>query len=614
MELLLDNLKNAILRGKHAKAKALDIPDKRLLIRIAILGGLSFLVGRVALCYSLEPIAVAYMTALLARSKANLYTMPLVVLGLVSSVGKSYQYLEPLIALGLCTFLFFLLGTKRLSMIHRALLATGTYVGTKVVYYLLSGLLFLYDGATVALEVGLLFAFLYVFWSFFGRLEEGFQTKGDPMETLTVLSIVIMVTISGIGAYAIGPVYLLHLAAFLLALVMGHQLGPATGGMIGLLTGFFAMMAAYETPAFLGILGVCGLIAGLLAGQRRLVAGICFSGVALSFGLLRGTPDLYFSFLEPLLVSAFYSILPQGWIDRLSQWLSIVKQDDTYYELAGRKRVREQLQGYQDVFEQLALSCNAAGAYHPTRDIIAQQFKGMARAVEHMGKDLAQQAEPFIPQKPKFNLGLGVSTYAKEGRVSGDSYLCKGVRDGEFMIALSDGMGKGYRAAEESNLTVQTLYRLLKAGFEAELALKMINSILLLRSTDEIFSTVDMGCINLYTGRAKFFKIGAAASFIKRGNEVKAIKVSSLPMGIIERVPAESINLQLRKGDQMVIVSDGITEADRGEKGIEWIKETIREIRSKDPQTMADLILNRAIQRYGIKEKDDMTIITVNVQ
>jgi stage II sporulation protein E len=146
-----------------------------------------------------------------------------------------------------------------------------------------------------------------------------------------------------------------------------------------------------------------------------------------------------------------------------------------------------------------------------------------------------------------------------------------------------------------------------------ELALKMINSILLLRSDDEIFSTVDMGFIDLTTGRAKIFKIGAASSFIKRDGIVKSIKLSALPMGIIERVPIESISLQLRKGDELIIVSDGITEADRDQDGVEWVRESIQQIRSKDPQTIADLILNKAVQRYGLREKDDMTVLVAVV-
>ena len=90
--------------------------------------------------------------------------------------------------------------------------------------------------------------------------------------------------------------------------------------------------------------------------------------------------------------------------------------------------------------------------------------------------------------------------------------------------------------------------------------------------------------------------------------------MSALPLGIIEKVPVESISMQLKKGDELIIVSDGITEAEKGTDGLEWVKSAILEIRSKDPQTMADLIINRAVQKYGLRKKDDMTVIVALVQ
>ena len=123
-----------------------------------------------------------------------------------------------------------------------------------------------------------------------------------------------------------------------------------------------------------------------------------------------------------------------------------------------------------------------------------------------------------------------------------------------------------------------------------------------------------MGFINLCSGRARILKIGAAASFIKRGDSVKIVKMSALPLGIIERIPVESIAIQLKKGDVLVMVSDGITEAERGSEGLEWVRNAILEIRSKDPQTIADLLINKAVQKYGLREKDDMTVIVAIVQ
>lgn len=612
MELLLDNLKNALFKGKH-RTKAAVIPEKRLLIRIAVIGGLSLLIGRAALCYSLEPCAIALITVLMAKSKANIYALPLICFGMVTAFGTGYDYFGDMIAIVCNTVVFFILGTKKLTLIIRALIAGFIMVLTKIAYYLFAGLFFLFDGLTVAIEVIVLFIFIYVFYEFFSMLENRKTSESKPIEIISVYAAVIMVSAAGLGVIDLGPVSHLHIIALLLTLIIGNNMGPAEGALTGILTGVFMIFAAFDTPALAGILGCCGVIAGLFMGQGRIVAGICFGGLALSFGLIKGYPGLYLSIYEPLIAAAIYILIPPKFVDIISKWFSEIKQDDNYYELKGRRRVKEQLKDYRDVFHKLALYCSSFGEYNPARDIAAQQFKGLANSLERIGEDLTLRPEPIVQRVPKYELQLGVASYAIEGKVSGDSYLCTNIREGEYLIALSDGMGRGVRAAEESTLTVNILHNLLKAGFEAELALKMVNSILLLNTSEEVFSTVDMGFINLYTGRARFFKVGAATSFIKRDGTVKSIKVSALPMGIIERIPVESISLQLRRGDQIIIVSDGIADADRGEDGLEWVKESISEIRSKDPQTMADLILNKAIQRYGLREKDDMTVISAIV-
>ena len=614
VELLLDNLRNALLKGKHGKVKDITLPDVQFIVRVAVTLSFSFLVGRVALSYSLEPAAIALITVLLMQSKANIYALPFLCFGMLSAIGTSYDYLGDMAALLLCSILFFLPWVRKFPLTLRTLVSAALMVSVKVLYYLWAGLLFLYDGMAMALDLLILITLVYVFWFFFRFVEKGMDATKNPIETVMVFSVIILLSMGGVGITQAVPVSLLYITAFLLVLVVGFGMGPAEGGLVGILAGFVIMLMTYDTPALAGILGCCGAAAGLLQGRRRLVAGICFVGLALAFGMLKGFPELYVSVYEPMIAGILFILIPGRLMDQLIRFLSMLRQDDSYYELKARRKLKEQVKDYADLFGKLALCSNSAGAYHPARDIMTQQFKGMSKAMEKMATGLSTEYQPLQAKKLRYELQTGMSNYAREGRVSGDSCLCTFISQGEYLIALSDGMGQGMRAAEESTLTVNTLSQLVKAGFEAELALRMVNSILLLKSDDEIFSTVDMGFINLYTGRAKIFKIGAAASFLKRGDGVKAIKMSALPLGIIEKVPVESISLQLRKGDELIIVSDGITEAERGSDGLEWVKNAILEIRSKDPQTMADLIINRAVQKYGLREKDDMTVIVALVK
>ena len=68
-------------------------------------------------------------------------------------------------------------------------------------------------------------------------------------------------------------------------------------------------------------------------------------------------------------------------------------------------------------------------------------------------------------------------------------------------MALSDGMGIGEKASNESQTAVRLLETLLSSGFTREVALKTINSVLMLRSHRESFATLDMMIFDLYTGK-----------------------------------------------------------------------------------------------------------------
>ncbi|HET7658498.1 MAG TPA: stage II sporulation protein E, partial [Bacillales bacterium] len=87
----------------------------------------------------------------------------------------------------------------------------------------------------------------------------------------------------------------------------------------------------------------------------------------------------------------------------------------------------------------------------------------------------------------------GVANAAKGGAwISGDSHSTLELGTGKYAIAISDGMGNGERAHTESFETLKLLQKVLKSGIDETVAIKSINSILSLRTTDEIFSTLDL--------------------------------------------------------------------------------------------------------------------------
>ena len=61
------------------------------------------------------------------------------------------------------------------------------------------------------------------------------------------------------------------------------------------------------------------------------------------------------------------------------------------------------------------------------------------------------------------------------------------------------------------------------------------------------------------------------------------------------------------------MMSDGISDGGDGRGILEHIKKAAGNVRSTDPQTMCDLILNQAADSYIGKERDDLTVMAARI-
>ncbi|PLR91895.1 stage II sporulation protein E [Bacillus sp. T33-2] len=214
-----------------------------------------------------------------------------------------------------------------------------------------------------------------------------------------------------------------------------------------------------------------------------------------------------------------------------------------------------------------------------------------------------------------YTVTTGVAHAAKDGDlVSGDSFSMIELGVGKYAIAISDGMGNGERAHSESTETLMLLKKILQSGIEEKVAIKSVNSILSLRTTDEIFSTLDLAMVDLQNASARFLKIGSTPSFIRRGNKMIKIQASNLPMGILQEFEVDVVSEQLKAGDLLVMMSDGVFE---GPKHVEnydlWMKRKILEMHTEDPQAVADLIMEEVIRSRSGSIEDDMTVVVAKI-
>ncbi len=214
----------------------------------------------------------------------------------------------------------------------------------------------------------------------------------------------------------------------------------------------------------------------------------------------------------------------------------------------------------------------------------------------------------------RYHVETGIAIAAKEGgEVSGDTCVAEPVSRGRTALILSDGMGSGEAAANGSGHAVKFLQQLLAAGFDINTAVKMVNSLLLIKMPGDTFATVDMAVVDTFTGETEFLKVGSAPSYVKRVREVTTINPAAPPIGILDNVEIEPVRRVLAPGDIVVMVSDGIVDAARGAGKENWVVNFLRRTASERPQDVADRLLRQAMEYSGGVARDDMAVLVARV-
>ena len=210
-----------------------------------------------------------------------------------------------------------------------------------------------------------------------------------------------------------------------------------------------------------------------------------------------------------------------------------------------------------------------------------------------------------------FSIEVGQAIAIKDGMtVSGDSLLHARLKDGKYLLAISDGMGSGPEARKSSQIVIKMLQRLLDSGFNKENSIDLINTNLL-NVGEDVYATLDIAIVDLYKGNIEFIKAVCAPTYIKNKKKVQLIKSENLPTGIVKNVSKEIVERNIEDGDLILMCSDGVIDSNVEYKNKAlWVKYLLEDMQNTNPQKTADLVLNEAIDNNFGKVKDDMSILT----
>lgn len=218
------------------------------------------------------------------------------------------------------------------------------------------------------------------------------------------------------------------------------------------------------------------------------------------------------------------------------------------------------------------------------REAVMQQYGFLATFLRQLSDGLGKTAEPG---PIRFRPEVSVCSVGKE-TANGDRCVWFAGTSGKYYVLLCDGMGTGLGAAQEARTASEILRKQLSSGFPAEYALRHLNSLCALsRRAGTV--TVDLAEIRLDTGAVLLYKWGAVPSYLLSRLGTEKIGTADAPPGLSVTEGRETVDrLSLRRGETLVMLSDGVGGEVALGRGADWWREPAGEVAAAILETVDD--------------------------
>gem|GEM_PF-6573826 len=220
-----------------------------------------------------------------------------------------------------------------------------------------------------------------------------------------------------------------------------------------------------------------------------------------------------------------------------------------------------------------------------------------------------------FPKRKDFDLYASMLT-AKE--VGGDFYDFYFSSPETLTITIADVAGKGIPAAMFMMGSKTTLKNQISTGMKLDEACSVANTTLSNNNDTCTFLTAWIGQINLTTGLMTFVNCGHNRPVIRRnsGRYEFAECEADLPMAVLDKNQYKCQTIQLKAGDEILLYTDGVTEATDPNKklfGDDQLIEVLNKMtieQASSTESICHFLLNR-VQTFanGADQSDDITML-----
>jgi sigma-B regulation protein RsbU (phosphoserine phosphatase) len=272
-----------------------------------------------------------------------------------------------------------------------------------------------------------------------------------------------------------------------------------------------------------------------------------------------------------------------------------------------------------------SIASSAAVAIENARLLEAARRDAAAREAALRQRDqvaVALQQSLLPPDLPAIGgLELGAHYHAGTEMVGGDFYDVFQVGDGHWGVVLGDVCGSGPEAASQTALTRHTVRTAAMFNADPAAVLHTLN-LALLRSGTTRFTTAafmrmvpaeDRGTVDVIIGSA-----GHPPALIRRRDgTVEEASATGPLLGVTDFAEdrLQIARYELRRGDLLMLYTDGLTEARRGGMlfGVEGVQATLALHADAPPGELANALVDAALEHAAAPLSDDVAIMILRV-
>jgi serine phosphatase RsbU (regulator of sigma subunit) len=258
-----------------------------------------------------------------------------------------------------------------------------------------------------------------------------------------------------------------------------------------------------------------------------------------------------------------------------------------------------------------------------TYEQMRRQIESEARArgrLEHemnVARDIQMELLPkTFPNIP------GVDMYAftvPARHVGGDCYDVINIGDGRVAFTIGDVSGKGTPAAILMANVMAAVRALSESGVPSGKLIERVNRLVHSYTEDSVYITFCYCVLDVRTRRLTYVNAGHYPPCILRANgDREYMERGGLVIGIMPGTEYEEGTVTLAPGDDLVLYTDGITEARNPDDemfGEERLEEVLLENRSGSAREIEEMVYTR-IKDFtaGAAQSDDLTMVVVKVK